>query len=114
MGAERRQFHRVPHAFELQYRLAGDLSTSWRTANTLNLSAAGIRFVVDEPLDPEMALEIQLQLPNSPQAFVLRGCVVWSQLQASGVCEIGVAFVDLTSEQQFRLDELVQFLRKSP
>lgn len=113
MSDERRQFQRVPQAFDIQYRLAGQLSSSWHTATTLNLSAAGVRFICDELLEEEMAVEIQLQLPNAPQPLILGGRVAWGQLQASGVCEVGVAFLDLDADEQLRLDALVQFLRKS-
>lgn len=113
MAQERREFHRVPQRFEVQYRPAGQMSASWHPAVTLNLSAAGVRMATDESLEDDASVELKLQLPNSPQPLVVHGRVIWSQLQASGVCEIGVAFVDQSPEQQLHLDTLVQFLRKS-
>jgi hypothetical protein len=43
--------------------------------------------------------------------LIIKGQVVWSRLQASGVVETGVEFLELTPELQFQLDNVIQFLR---
>lgn len=113
MARERRKFYRVPHVFEVRYRLLNELTASWRTVTLVNLSAGGLRFRDSEMLEKEALLDLQLQLPSIREPLHLKGYVVWYQLQASGVNEVGVAFVDVTTQEQLQIDNVVQFLRKS-
>jgi len=113
MTRERRYFGRVPQAFEVKYRPPGQLMEHWRAVTTLNLSAGGMRFRDRDLLEAGVELEVQIKLPSDPQPLLLRARVAWSQLEASGVSENGVAFIGVTTEQQVRIDRLVQFLKKS-
>ena len=113
MARERRQFSRVPQLFDVQYRLTGTLGESWRETKTSNVSAGGIRFRSEETLELGDSLEIRIELPGMRERLVLNGRVIWNQLQASGVMEHGVQFLDLKPEQQLQIDNLVQFLKKS-
>lgn len=108
---ERRQFPRIPEAFEVRYRVFGDMAASWCEVTTINLSAGGLRFRGPEPLDPGTPLELQIQLTGLPQALVLRATIVWNRMQSPGVTEYGAQFVDLTMPQQAQIDRLVLFLR---
>ena len=112
MTRERRRFPRVPESFHVQYRVFGDLGESWRTVATLNLSAGGIRFRGADPLEAGAVVSLQLQLPGATQPMTLRGQVVWSQMQASGVTESGVEFVEVSLEQRALIDQVVGFLNK--
>lgn len=112
MTRERRFFSRVPHAFEVKYRL-DELGAPWRAVTTINLSASGMRFRTEEPLEQGTALELQMTLTGIREVLIVRGHVVWSQMQASGVTENGVAFMDVKPEQQIQIDSLVGFLKKS-
>lgn len=111
-GKERRQFPRVEQAFGAQVRTYGDLGATWSAVTAVNLSASGIRFRCEETIKPGTMLELQFQLPGISQPLSLRGVVVWSTLQASGVIETGVEFLDLHLPQQHQMDQLVRFLRK--
>ena len=113
MARERRQFPRVPQPFEVRYRLSGELGESWKAVTTVNLSAGGVRFRDTELLTIGDALEIQIHLPGARETLTFQGRVAWSQMQASGVTENGVEFVDATAAEQQRIDNLVQFLRRS-
>lgn len=113
MVRERRKFYRAPHAFEVRYRLLDDLTTSWRTVTLVNLGAGGLRFRDSETLEKGALLELQLQLPSGREPLRLKGHVVWHQLHASGVNEVGVEFVDVAAQDQLHIDNVVQFLRKS-
>ena len=112
MRSDRRDFPRIPQSFDAQYRLLGALAETWKVVRTINLSATGMRFRSAQLLEPETPLEIQIKLPSMQQPLQLRGRVAWSQMQASGVVENGVEFVDLAEHQQVQIDELVQFLRR--
>ena len=109
---ERRRFGRTSQSVELQYRLRGEFASPWTQTATGNLSAGGARFRCQEPLRAGDELELRLQLSGSPKPLELRGRVVWGQMQASGVTEIGAEFIDVTDQQQVQIDELVQFLGK--
>jgi uncharacterized protein (TIGR02266 family) len=113
MRRERRHFHRIPHAFEVQYRRQGELGESWRAVNTVNLSAGGIRIRCEDLFEGGTLLELSIQLPNAREPLVLQGCVIWSRTQASGVTEYGVEFLDVTPERRVQIDNLVEFLKKS-
>jgi c-di-GMP-binding flagellar brake protein YcgR len=110
MARERRRFSRADQPFETRYRLLGELMHGWCAARTLNISAGGIRFRSEEPLERGSMLEIQLKLPSHAEVLVLQGRVSWSKTQASGVTEIGVELLDVTPDQQAQIDAVVQFL----
>jgi c-di-GMP-binding flagellar brake protein YcgR len=112
MGAERRQFHRVEQPLDVHYRPAGTFSDPWRTAKAINVSAAGVRFRCEERLEQGTEMEIQLALSGRPEPFLIRGVVVWSRLEASGVNESGVEFSDVGVDQRLQLDQLLEFLKQ--
>ena len=111
-GEERRHFPRVEQSFEARYRLFGDFGATWRAVTAINLSASGIRFRGEEMLARGTMLDMQIVLPGITQSMVVRGMVVWSALQASGVIETGVDFADLSPQQQMQVDQMVRFLLK--
>jgi Tfp pilus assembly protein PilZ len=112
MGKERRQSRRVFHEFDTRYRYHGDLTQSWSTARTLDLSATGLRFKSEVPMEHGAALELSLQLPGSQEPLVIRGRVMWIKPMANGQTEVGVQFMDLTPTQEAHIDELVGFLTR--
>ena len=113
MTRERRYFSRIPHAFDASYRVVGELTASWCAVMSINLSAGGMRVRIDEALEKGAILEVKLQLIGIRELLIVRGCVVWNQMQASGVTEVGIEFMDVKPEQQVQIDSLVEFLKKS-
>ena len=109
---ERRKFPRIPEAFEVRYRVFGDMAASWCEVTTINLSAGGLRFRGPEPLELGTPLDFKIQLDGFPQALMLRGVIVWNRMQSPGVTEYGAQFIDLTMPQQAQIDRLVLFLRQ--
>ncbi len=112
MGAERRHYQRVPLPFDAKYRLYGDLSTSWRTIRTMNISAGGMRFRSADLMEEGAVLDVQMVLPASPEPIVIKARVVWSQAMGSGVTENGAEFFDASLGEQEKIDRLVTFLTK--
>ena len=112
MTRERRTFGRASQPFDAQYRLSGELTASWRTITTVNISAGGMRFTDMDAHERGTSIEVRIQLPSLREPFTLQGRIAWSQMQASGVAESGVEFLDLTPEQQVQIDQLVQFLQQ--
>lgn len=111
MGQERRRFPRIPEPLGLQYRVQGELGGSWCTVTAVNVSAGGLRFRAAEPLELGVPLTLQMKVPGVAQPMLLRGLVAWRQMQASGVTEYGVEFMDITLPQQRLIDQLVGFLK---
>lgn len=109
---ERRKFPRIREAFEVHYRIYGDMAASWHEVITVNLSAGGLRFRGPEPLEPGTPLDLKIQLTGFQQVLAFRGSVVWNRMQSPGVTECGVQFVDLSLPQQAQIDRLVLFLRQ--
>ena len=112
MRRERRRFVRIQQLFDAKYRIYGGLTEGWRNVRTMNLSAGGLRFKSADLIELGAMLEVQLQVPYDSEPLSLRGRVVWSEIQASGVTENGIEFIDITPDQQGRVDELVKFFLK--
>ena len=108
---ERRRFPRLPEAFSIKYRVSGELASSWCEVATQNVSAGGVRFRVPELLGPGTTVALQIKFPGMAQPLHVKTQVVWSQLQASGVVEVGVQFLDVSERDQRMVDQLVSFLR---
>lgn len=110
---DRRAFHRVPEIIEGRYRVSGHFSALGLAMNILNFSAGGLRFRADELLEDNTVLEIEAKFPGFRDVLIVKGQVIWSFLRAPGVAEMGVAFIDVSPEQQYQLDTIVEFFRSS-
>ena len=110
---ERRHFHRAPQPIEAKYRVSGNLGSSWATGTLVNISAGGMRFRAEELIEKSSLVEVEAKVPGLREVLAVKGMVVWSSLQASGVAEMGVAFSEVTLQQQYQIDNLVSFLRSS-
>jgi len=112
MSVERRAFRRIPQSFVVQYRLFGAFTEGWRSGNAVNVSASGLRMRSEDVFEVGTTLTLHITLPGLRGPLDLLGRVAWSQAQAAGVSESGIEFMDLTSEQQAQIDELVGFLQR--
>ncbi len=112
MPRERRRFQRAGEALEVRYREAGTLGEPWRVGTAISLSAGGLRFRSEGAFAADTLLSLQLRLPGAAEPAALSGRIVWHQLQASGVTEVGVEFLDVTETQRALIDQLVAFLNK--
>ncbi len=113
MGQEQRSFPRVPESFAAECRLAGS-GESWQAIQTINISASGMRFGSPLPYEVGTQVDFQIKLPISGRQLEISGGVVWSKSLGARVSEIAAEFNDLTPGQEIQIDELVQFLMKSP
>ena len=113
MPRERRRFPRAAQPFEAHYRLLGEIRASWHTATIMNLSAGGIRLRGGEPLPTGNLLELAISLPSRQQPILLHGRVTWDRLEAAGVIEYGIEFIEISQAQQLQIDEVVRFVQAS-
>ena len=109
----RRDFHRVTQPVTGRYRLSNQIVAPWTSITIINLSAGGLRFRGEELLEQDAPIEVETHVPGMSAVLFVKGRVAWSSLQASGVTETGVQFLDVTIEQKFRIDKMVEFLRST-
>ena len=112
MEAAQRGFMRVPLPFRASCRHYGALEETWHQVALLDLSAGGMSFTGEDLFEPDSSLEIKIQLPTDPGPLLLHGALRRRKALATNVVEYGVEFVQLTPDQQVKIDQLVQFLRK--
>ncbi len=113
MSQDKRKFYRTHQPISAQYRVTGDFTAGWHNVRTMNFSAGGVRFKSAAPLEIGVLLDFHVEVPGLKEPLNVKGRVVWSQVQAAGVTENGVEFLDVGPDQQFQLDALVQFFKKS-
>lgn len=112
MGKEQRRFDRILETFSLRCRPAGSLQEPWRAVVTLDLSSGGLSFQSEQLFDAEDRVDIEMRLPGILEGLILLGRVVRSRPLIPGTVEVAVEFLDVTPDEQARIDELVQFLKK--
>ena len=112
MGKEQRRFDRIPETFSARCRPAGSLQEPWRSVVTLDLGAGGMSLQSEQLFDAEDRVDIEMRLPGILEGLILRGRVVRSRPLAPGTVDVAVEFLDVTPDEQARIDELVQFLKK--
>jgi len=94
------------HGFQTQFGsyAFGSMVKSRSAGLTVYVGSAAVQL-------PKPSARQQEILRQVPQTLELRGAVVWSQLQAAAVTEVGIEFIGLTLKQQAQIDQLVSFLR---
>lgn len=114
MGTDRREYQRVTLSHPLEYRLEKEAGgVSWQGALMVGISATGLRAMSEQALAPGARLELRFRFPHHAEPYQFLGEVVWSR-PVSDLTESGIAFIDVTTSQRDDLDELVQFLLKTP
>ena len=102
---ERRASPRVPIPVPVRYRVSG--SEHELRSEIADLSAGGLSFASDEPLDPGTLLEVTFPLETA--RFVLEATVVQVTAEREDVFLIGVRF--LAPDERFRARLAEQVLR---
>ena len=112
MQEERRQRLRIRQSFHATYRRIEGPAQSWCSTGPVNLSLSGARFRGSQQLDPGCLIELAILPPKAVHPFTLRARVVWDKAYPSGVLEYGIAFVDVTPDQERQLEKLIGSLPK--
>ncbi|MBI4341606.1 MAG: PilZ domain-containing protein [Candidatus Omnitrophica bacterium] len=108
---ERRDFHRITQAIEGRYRASGHFGALGASMTLVNLSAGGLRFRSEEQLEKDALLEVEVKIPGFREPLIIKGRVAWSTLQASGVVETGVEFLNVSPDLRCQIDSVIQFFR---
>ena len=113
--SERRNCHRVPCQFMIQYR--GHQRAAWDLSPLRELGSGGARFLADGELEPGESVDIRMGLPLFPEPVQLPARVVWQKSTFSGafkVAETGIVFTDIDTHLLRTIDETVQRLLQRP
>ena len=107
---ERRHNRRVDVPVSITYHVDGrDLKDTWYPGVLANLAAGGLRFTCDRILGEGDSLGFRVTLPTRSAPYYIGGVIIWAMPMVGGV-DCGVAFRDLSPDEQFELDELAEFL----
>ena len=77
----------------------------------LDLSATGIGFSIDEPLEVGEKIQLRIQLPSAQSSLEIFAIV---RQQHAESLRVGAEFTDVTPTQAAAIDSLVQFVAKPP
>jgi len=105
--AERRQNLRARFSVPIKYRLAGQFTALWLDGILTDLGAGGLRFTSHEPIESGTYLELGIALPQ--ETYLLSAKAIWEKEVPAGL-EHGAEFVNVTTDQQVKIDALVHFL----
>jgi c-di-GMP-binding flagellar brake protein YcgR len=113
---ERRRDPRAMMATAIRYRQADIPDDLWRNASVTNISAGGLRMRAPAAHQVGMRLELEVALPDREEPHQFFAEIKWAKGLPRGGNEYGLAFVDVTPERQFEIDQFVQFLtrRRTP
>ena len=112
MKKNQRKFPRIPEPFEVHCRHRGALREPWHQVKTADLGAGGINIETDQLYDHGGTIELQVRLPSARSPLVLHGRIVRERPILFHGMEYAIEFVDVTPDQQVKIDDLVEFLRK--
>lgn len=73
-----------------------------------DLSESGLRFRVEQRIEPGRLLDLWLTLPGQQIAVHLQGEVVWCDTHASGACQVGLSFYNPSHEAMARLAQAME------
>ncbi len=109
-GSERRRDPRVALPTSIQYRLLDVPNDLWRGAVATNISAGGLRVRIAQALKPSARVELEIPLPDRQEPHHFLAEVMWAKGLPRGGNEYGLAFIEVTPERQFQIDQIVHFL----
>lgn len=112
---EPRRDPRVPHAFIIRYRPAGDTGGGWLVSPLRDLSSHGARFLSEREFPVGSSLDAQLQLGFAQQPVQLKARVAWVKpAQLMKMYELGITFDPGDPAAQQALDVAVsRFIQKA-
>ena len=97
----------------ITYKIAGTSKSGKSISH--DMSAGGVRFLAEHPLDVGAKLEIFVRLPEGDQMIRCVGEVVWSRAggagdaMTGGTREVGVRFVEIAPKDQQLLKQYAMF-----
>lgn len=78
-GKDRRQYPRFAESLQVDYSVATKAALKKLTGRTMDVSAGGIKMLLDEKLSPGSFLDLRILLPNPGHTVEMVGEVVWTE-----------------------------------
>jgi len=102
---EQRKDPRLGLRLNVSYKIAGTAKSG--KSITHDVSAGGLRFIAEHPLEAGMRLEISLRLPEGDRSIAFLGEVAWTRATTTtdraltgGSREIGVKFLEIDAKDR--------------
>ncbi|NQT47085.1 MAG: PilZ domain-containing protein [Candidatus Omnitrophica bacterium] len=100
-GQERRRFIRLEVPLKMSFVVEGEQIIRSETAK--DISALGTRFQTKQKLDENKALEMKLELPDTPNPVHVKGKVAWVRkagLEDGAPQEVGIEFIKIEEDNK--------------
>lgn len=116
--ADRRRFPRLSLDVELRYGVLHKGSAGEKEARGKNISAGGVCMVILEKLEVGTLMKLEFSLQDSEKPIVAKGRIMWIEENDMYSTEIhrfydcGIEFVDIRSQDQKTITQLVMRLLK--
>lgn len=98
--ADQRTWVRFSCDLQAKFQRIGDPEAVTHTARVLNISASGIGFLADQPLDAGSLLNLDLCDKAGQLVRSILGCVVHTTLRANGEQAVGCNFIRQLTEEE--------------
>jgi len=113
---EKRKFARLNTSVDVQYSVLEKKPKKELKTKTKDISAGGICIIANEQLEVENLLGISIYLAGESMPITAKGRVVWTKSFQMGKqnqhYDVGVEFVDISSEDRKKIDQYVFSLLK--
>lgn len=105
-NSEMREFKRVKENINVKIDIIENrtYSNRFEVGKTDNISASGVLFRYDKPLDIGKAIHVSFLSPNSFEIFSLDALVVRVEITLDNQYDIGVSFYNMTEDDKKRLN----------
>ncbi len=104
MARERRGFARLYVGVEAVYKQADKENT----VLVQDISISGVRFISNEVLDQNIAVDFNLSIPDLPETISATGKVIWQRKFSESFCDIGLEFTHMEADSRQMLSNYIK------
>jgi len=108
VGVERRKFWRVRCEIPISYSLYRDELRITRESRTIDMSANGVRFHVDQPITTHTVLGLHISLQSRPLVIEATGEVRWvRKVEGAERYDLGTQFIEIHHQDRQRIIDYI-------
>ena len=110
-GKERRRYSRLPGTL-VEYFPSGKDNLK-KSSFTENVSPVGICFLADENIAVDTSLNLKVHLPNSQEALMAKGKVIWTNASAflsiekANHYDVGVEITEIDEKDRKKIERYI-------
>jgi len=99
---EKRQYKRITQRFVIRFRLRTETGAGgWNMATCIDLSAGGVLFNFDHPLEAGTELDFKIDFPAAKEPILCVGKILRVETKPdSFLCRVAVIFTDIDDAQK--------------